>query len=70
MTGEVLDLSDVLLELSGGGLESRLLQRLRFLVRVDLLLCDQLVERFTRVFCDDSIDLCGCVLRDQLLVSE
>jgi hypothetical protein len=64
-------LSDLLLDLSDGGLERRLLQCLRFLVHVNLLLCNQFVERFAGVFCDDSIDLCGCVLhRDRMLVSE
>lgn len=38
MAGEALELSDLLLDLSDGGLERRLLQGLRFLVHVDLLL--------------------------------
>jgi hypothetical protein len=71
MTGEVLELSDLLLDLNDSGLERGLLQGLRFLVHVDLLLCDQLIKRFTGVFRDDSINLCSCVLnRRQMIVSE
>lgn len=61
----LLKLRELFLELGDIGLQSGLFQGLGFLVCIDLLLGDELVERLSGVLCKDGIDSSSCVLRKE-----
>lgn len=63
MRGKLLVLGDLFLDLCDLRLESRFLEGLCFLVGVDLLFGDELVEGFARIFCEDAVDFCCGVLQ-------
>lgn len=65
---ELFVLSNLLFDVSNGLLESRFLERLGFLVRIDLLESYELFEGLARVFSNDGVDFGGCVLERAQLV--
>jgi hypothetical protein len=66
---ELFEVGDLLLDLGDIGLEGGLLQRLGFLVGVDLLVGDELVQRLSGVLGQDGVDFGGGVLWAEARVS-
>lgn len=58
----LLELGDLVFNLSDSSLQGGLLEGLGLLVIVDLLFGNKVVEGFSRVLCDDGINLCGSIL--------
>lgn len=59
MRGKLLVLGDLFFDLCDLRLESGFLQGLGFLVGIDLLFSNELVEGFAGVLCEDAVDF-GC----------
>ena len=60
----LLELGDLLFDLSDVGLKAGLLEGLGLLVVVDFLFGNEVVERFPRVLRNDGINLCSGILRE------
>lgn len=62
VSGKVFEMTNLLLDLGDAGLQGGFLLGLRLLIGIDLLCRDQLIQRLSRVFSDDGIDLRGGIL--------
>jgi hypothetical protein len=70
LSSELLVVTNLLLNLCNGCLKSGLLQGLSFLVRIDDLLSNEVVQGFAWVLSDDGVDLgCRVLFNKQSIVS-